>query len=231
MIAEMILMNQLTCADRRTALLGGGGVQDKRTTGVFRNGYSATAKTIAETDRTNYLRTVPHAMRKLTSLATTSAAYRSNGSVTSLMTVEMEVTNRRLYANISTESVLNQNSSVVTESVSHRDGAVTMRMTVETIPMRLTAAASSARTEPSSVNLGTVLPRTSDVMATEIVETYRMRLDVHRGILVADTVLRADSSARTTYAFPSRICAMVLMTVEMAPMKRRLYAPTSTATR
>lgn len=192
-IVEMILMNQLTCAGRKIALTDGDGVQDNRTTDVYQNGCSVMVRMIVEMDPMNCQKIVHLVIVKQISLVKTNVAFLSNGYAILLMIVEMEAMKRSLYANISTESALNQNLNVVMENVYPQDGVVTTKMTAEIILMRWNVVDSNAKMEHSSVIRVTVLQRTLDVMVIGTVGTYLMKLDVLHDSLVEDTVQKAGN--------------------------------------
>lgn len=92
--------------------------------------------------------------------------------------------------------------------------------------MNSTAKASSAKTEPSSVNQVIALLHTSAAMEIVIVVTCLMKLIAHRDSLVVATVLKRDSNVTTTSASQTRTFAMGRMIAVITLMKLQLFART-----
>lgn len=130
-IAVMTLMNQLTCAVSETARQDGRDAPASLTIVASRNGFSAMERTIAATTATNFQRTARFANPKQTSSARTTDAYPSNGLVTLLTTVEMDLTNRKRSAKENIVNVPNQSSDATTENVFLADGDVVSGMNVD----------------------------------------------------------------------------------------------------
>lgn len=151
MIVGTIQTNQLTCVVKETARRDGNAARAEQTTDAFRNGCSATGKTIVVTIPTNSRRTVLHAILRQISNVRIIGVCRNSGSVTLRMIVETVLMKRRICAKETTGSVRNPNLDVTMVNAFRLDGVAIMRMIAVTILMRSVAAISNARMEHSSV--------------------------------------------------------------------------------
>jgi hypothetical protein len=92
-------------------------------------------------------------------------------------------------------------------------------MTAVMALMSCIAKALPVKTEPSNVSQDIALLHTSVATVIATVVTCQTKLIVHLDSPAAGTVPKQDSNATTTSAFPIRMFAMDLMTVETIPTK------------
>lgn len=145
MTAGMTVTSRRTCVGKRIARLGGNGVQDMRTTGASRSGYSATAKTTAATAPTSVQRTVRSVTPRWTSSALITDVCRNNGSAT-LPTIAGTVATRlKRRARVDTANVPSLSLSARTANASRPDGDATAKMTAVTTVTRKNVTDGCAR--------------------------------------------------------------------------------------
>merc|ERR1719285_1706794 len=130
MTVGMTVTNLHTTVEIETVPLAGEDVLHTVITGVYLSGYSATAKTIAVTDLTNYLKTARNVRTAVTSSAATTVVYRSGGPVTSRMTAATTRTRARTCVLAGTVTAQNLSSPARMISVYLTDGSVMVRMIV-----------------------------------------------------------------------------------------------------
>lgn len=219
-IVATIQTNPHLCADNAIAQPAGRGVPGEQITGVYRNGCSATAKTIVVTVRMNFPPTVRNAIRHPTSIARTIGVYRKDGFAISKTIAATTRTSPRTCVKDCTDSVRNLNFSVPTASASRDNGDAIMTTIAETIPTKLIAVNSIAKTALSSATAAIASRRISAVTATGIVEISVTRSDVLLGIPKAGFVQSPNSSAKPlSYVYLTRKFVTAKTIVVMAPTK------------
>lgn len=201
--------SRLTYADRETAQLDGDAVLNGAITAVFRNGSSATAKTIAVMALMSCLNNARNATKRPNSSAKTSAAFRAAGPVilkTIAPTVMMKTMN---FAATSTVNVPPRNSAALRMENAFR--AVTVAITTATVlmdRMRSDAKVSLAQMEHSSARVVIASLNNSAAMengtATWMPPTKRT---VHLVFQMENTVHPNVSNATITCVLMSRIAA------------------------